>query len=126
MIAFYGVRKGDTIKKARVRLDADGFECAFHDYKEDGADPARLAAWSEAVSCEVLLKRRGTTFRALSDAGKADIDRARALRLMRANPLLTRRQVTGSGAMRWPGSTWTTRSSARNARCRWSAPAAQR
>ena len=42
---------------------------------------------------EMLLNRRGTTFRGLSEADRADIDRAKALRLMEANPSLIRRPV---------------------------------
>jgi arsenate reductase-like glutaredoxin family protein len=50
-----------------------------------------LAAWSDAAGWEALLNRRGTTFRALSEADKADIDRAKALRLMQAHPSMIKR-----------------------------------
>ena len=93
MIHLYGIPNCDTVKKARAWLDARGTAHAFHDYKKDGADPARLAAWSDAAGWEVLLNRRGTTFRGLSEGDKADIDRAKALRLMVANPSLIRRPV---------------------------------
>ncbi len=92
-IAFYGIPNCDTVKKARTWLDAHGLEYAFHDYKKEGADPAKLAAWSDAVGWEALLNRRGTTFRALSETDKADIDRTKALRLMEANPSLIKRPV---------------------------------
>ena len=93
MIEFYGIPNCDTVKKARTWLEANGIEYAFHDYKKEGADPAKLADWSDAVGWEALLNRRGTTFRALSEADKADIDRAKALRLMAASPSLIRRPV---------------------------------
>ena len=93
MIQFYGIPNCDTVKKARAWLEAKGVDYAFHDYKKEGADPARLSAWSDAAGWETLLNRRGTTFRALSDADKADIDRAKALRLMVANPSLIKRPV---------------------------------
>jgi Spx/MgsR family transcriptional regulator len=93
MIHLYGIPNCDTVKKARTWLDARGVCYTFHDYKKEGADPARLAAWSDAVGWETLLNRRGTTFRALSEADKADIDRAKALRLMAASPSLIRRPV---------------------------------
>ena len=92
-VEFYGIPNCDTVKKARTWLDAKGIAYAFHDYKKEGADPARLAAWSDAVGWEALLNRRGTTFRALSHADKADIDRAKAIRLMRDNPSLIKRPV---------------------------------
>jgi arsenate reductase (glutaredoxin) len=90
---FYGIPNCDTVKKARAWLDARGIDYAFHDYKKEGADPAKLAQWSEAAGWEALLNRRGTTFRALPDADKAGIDRAKAIRLMQANPSLIKRPV---------------------------------
>jgi Spx/MgsR family transcriptional regulator len=92
-IALYGIPNCDTVKKARAWLDANGVEYGFHDYKKEGADPAKLAAWSDAVGWEVLLNRRGTTYRALPDADKADIDREKAIRLMEASPSLIKRPV---------------------------------
>jgi Spx/MgsR family transcriptional regulator len=92
-IAFYGIPNCDTVKKARTWLEANGIGYAFHDYRKEGADPAKLAAWSDAVGWEALLNRRGTTFRALPDDDKADIDRAKAIRLMQASPSLIKRPV---------------------------------
>jgi arsenate reductase len=92
-LEFYGIPNCDTVKKARTWLEGKGIEYAFHDYKKGGADPARLGAWSDAVGWEALLNRRGTTFRGLSEADKADIDRAKALRLMAASPSLIKRPV---------------------------------
>src|SRR5688572_20579697 len=96
-VAFYGIPNCDTVKKARTWLEANGIAYAFHDYKKEGAEPAKLAAWSDAAGWEVLLNRRGTTFRALSDADKADIDRAKAIRLMEAHPSLIKRPVVEHG-----------------------------
>jgi len=92
-VEVYGIPNCDTVKKARAWLDGRGIAYAFHDYKKEGAEPARLAAWSDAAGWEALLNRRGTTFRGLSEADKADIDRAKALRLMVANPSLIKRPV---------------------------------
>ena len=92
-VALYGIPNCDTVKKARAWLDGRGIDYVFHDYKKEGADPARLAAWSDVPGWEALLNRRGTTFRALSDADKSDIDRAKAIRLMEANPSLIKRPV---------------------------------
>ena len=93
MIHLYGIPNCDTVKKARAWLDARGVAYAFHDYKKEGADPVKLGAWSEAVGWERLLNRRGTTFRGLSEADKADNDRDKALRLMGTNPSLIKRPV---------------------------------
>jgi Spx/MgsR family transcriptional regulator len=95
----YGIPNCDTVKKARAWLDTRRISHTFHDYKKEGADPAKLAAWSDAVGWEPLLNRRGTTFRALDEAYKADIDRAKALRLMQAHPSLIKRPVVEHGSV---------------------------
>lgn len=97
MIELYGIPSCDTVKKARAWLDGRGIDYLFYDYKKVGADAAKLAAWSDAVGWEALLNRRGTTFRALAEADKADIDRAKALRLMQASPSLIKRPVAEHG-----------------------------
>lgn len=97
MIHLYGIPNCDTVKKARTWLERRGTDYAFHDYKKEGADPSKLAAWSDAVGWEALLNRRGTTFRGLSEADRADIDRAKALRLMAASPSLIKRPVVECG-----------------------------
>ena len=96
-VAVYGIPNCDTVKKARTWLDSHGVAYVFHDYKKQGADSARLAAWSDAVGWEALLNRRGTTFRALAEADKAQVDRAKAIRLMEGSPSLIKRPVVEHG-----------------------------
>ncbi|MFM5924718.1 MAG: arsenate reductase [Novosphingobium sp.] len=92
-ITLYGIPNCDTVKKARTWLDAHGIAYAFHDYKKAGADPARLAVWCKAAGWEKLLNRAGTTLRKLPDAAKADLDEAKAIALMVANPSCIKRPV---------------------------------
>ncbi len=99
-ITLYGIPNCDTVKKARSWLDAKGVAYAFHDYKKAGIDAAMLNRWADAVGWEPLLNRAGTTFKKLDDADKADIDRAKAIRLMIANPSMIKRPVVeGAGAL---------------------------
>jgi arsenate reductase len=99
-ITLYGIRNCDTMKKARAWLDARGVAYAFHDYKVAGIDAATLRAWAASVGWEKLLNRAGTTFRALADADKADLDEAKAIALMVASPSLIKRPVlTGAGGV---------------------------
>ena len=92
-ITLYGIRNCDTMKKARAWLDARGVAYVFHDYKVAGIEAATLSAWVSAVGWEILLNRAGTTFRALADAEKANLDAAKAIALMVANPSLIKRPV---------------------------------
>jgi arsenate reductase (glutaredoxin) len=89
----YGIPNCDTVKKARTWLEAQGLAYTFHDYKKAGADPARLAAWCEAAGWEKVLNRAGTTFKKLPDAGKADLDAAKAVAVMAANPSCIKRPI---------------------------------
>ena len=92
-IQLYGIPNCDTVKKARKWLDANGIDYAFHDYKKEGADAAKLESWSDAAGWEVLLNKRGTTFRKLGEEDKADIDRAKAIALMTEHPSMIKRPV---------------------------------
>lgn len=92
-IELYGIPNCDTVKKARAWLDARGLAYAFHDYKKEGADPARLAAWADKAGWALLLNTRGTTFRKLPEEDRAGIDGAKALKLMEAHPSLIKRPV---------------------------------
>lgn len=89
----YGIPNCDTVKKARTWLDGRGIGYTFHDYKKAGADPARLAQWCAVAGWEKVLNRAGTTFTKLPDADKADIDQAKAVALMVANPSCIKRPV---------------------------------
>ena len=92
-ITLYGIPNCDTVRKARKWLDAQGVAYTFHDYKKQGAEPARLGALADAAGWEALLNRRGTTFRKLPESDRADLDRDKALELMAAQPSLIKRPV---------------------------------
>jgi Spx/MgsR family transcriptional regulator len=92
-VDFYGIPNCDTVKKARAWLDAKGIGYAFHDYKKEGADPAKLSAWIAAKGWETVLNRRGTAFRKLDPALTADLDAKKAVPLMQANPSTIKRPV---------------------------------
>lgn len=93
MVTIYGIPNCDTMKKARVWLDGKGLAYDFHDYKKVGITTDKLEAWTDVVGWEVLLNKAGTTFRKLSDADKAGIDRAKAIALMVDQPSLIKRPV---------------------------------
>ena len=92
-VTLYGIKNCDTMKKARAWLDAKGVAYAFHDYKAEGIDRARLEGWTQSVGWETLLNRAGTTFRKLPDADKSDLDESRALALMLDQPSMIKRPV---------------------------------
>ena len=93
----YGIPNCDTVKKARVWLDQHGVTYAFHDYKKAGIDRARVEGWVAEHGWETVLNRAGTTFRALPDADRADLNAAKAVDLMLAQPSMIKRPVLDLG-----------------------------
>jgi len=93
-IDFYGIPNCDTVKKARKWLEAEGIDYTFHDYKKEGADAGRVASWIDAKGVDVVLNKRGTTYRKLSDAEKSQADDpADAAKLLVENPSMIKRPV---------------------------------
>lgn len=96
-LCLYGIKACDTMKKARTWLDEHGLSYDFHDYKSVGIDRAHLEAWCSEHGWQTVLNRAGTTFRKLDDAAKADLDQARAIELMLAQPSMIKRPVLDLG-----------------------------
>lgn len=93
----YGIKACDTMKKARTWLEEHGVEYAFHDYKATGIDREHLQQWCGEHGWQTVLNRAGTTFRKLDDAQKADLDEAKAIELMLAQPSMIKRPVLDLG-----------------------------
>jgi arsenate reductase len=99
-ITIYGIKNCDTMKKARAWLAEHGVQYAFHDYKTEGIEQARLEGWARKVGWEKLLNRAGTTFRGLPDRDKQELDAGKAVRLMLAQPSMIKRPVLELGGGR--------------------------
>ena len=100
-ITLYGIPNCDTVKKARTWLTEQGIAYDFHDFKKAGVSPELLQAWLHVLGRDVLLNRRGTTWRALpQDRKDAVVDDASAIALMMEAPSLIKRPVLDKdGAM---------------------------
>lgn len=97
MFKVYGLKNCDTCRKAMKWLAAEGFESQLHDVRKEGLEPEQVAFWARAVGWELLLNRRGTTWRGLDEAEKADLTEAKAIGLMEAAPALMKRPIFVSG-----------------------------
>ena len=103
MATLYGIPNCDTVKKARVWLDEHGVAFDFHDYKKAGIDHERLQAWVSEHGWETILNRAGTTFRALPEADKTDLNAGKAITLMLTQPSMIKRPVLDLGERRLVG-----------------------
>lgn len=96
-ITLYGIKACDTMKKARTWLDEHGVSYAFHDYKVSAIDAASLQKWCDEHGWDKVLNRAGTTFRKIDEADKQDLDQAKAIALMLAQPSMIKRPVLDLG-----------------------------
>ena len=98
-LTLYGIPNCDTVRKARKWLEAEAIDHQFHDFKKQGLKAETVYGWMAHQPLDVLLNRRGTSWRKLSDAEKALTDKAQLVALMVDNPSLVKRPVCVAGAM---------------------------
>ena len=97
-VTVYGIPNCGSVKKARDWLDEQGIAYDFHDFKKAGIDKDTIAGWMKQVSWEVLVNRKGTTWRGLPDAVKDGVtSAASATQLMMNNPSVIKRPVICKG-----------------------------
>jgi arsenate reductase len=90
----YGIPNCDTVKKARTWLADQQHDFAFHDFKKQGLTRDIVAGWLRHLSRDVLVNKKGTTWRGLDDARKASItDDEAAIALMLEFPSVIKRPV---------------------------------
>ncbi|MEM7292273.1 MAG: ArsC family reductase [Pseudomonadota bacterium] len=92
-VILYGIKNCDSVKKARKWLDAHDISYHFHDFRVDGCTADLLDKWAKSVDWEILLNRRGTTWRQLDETDKSDVNQTKAQKLMLKNPTLIKRPV---------------------------------
>lgn len=90
----YGIPNCNTVKKARVWLEENGFNPEFHDFKKKGITAAKLNEWCEFFGWEVVLNKKGTTWRNLSPEVQASVkDQKSAIALLLQNTSAIKRPV---------------------------------
>jgi len=94
LITVYGIPNCDTVKKARTWLNEQGINHVFHDFKKQGLPEKNLDIWLKEAGWEVVLNRKGTSWRKLSPEEQLSvINPATARPFILANPSLVKRPV---------------------------------
>ncbi|GAA5219286.1 ArsC family reductase [Corallincola platygyrae] len=93
MTTLYGIKNCDTVRKAAKWLSQQEISHEFHDFRVEGLTESMLIKWESHVGWEILLNKRSTSFRQLSDSEKAVASSEQAIALMLANPTLIKRPV---------------------------------
>ncbi|KAA1155984.1 ArsC family reductase [Pseudoalteromonas fuliginea] len=93
MITLYGISNCDTIKKAKKYLTDNNIEFTFHDYRKDGVNEQMLSEFADKLDWELLVNKRGTTYRGLSDEQKQSLTKESAISLLVEQPAMIKRPV---------------------------------
>ncbi|MCL4168760.1 UNVERIFIED_CONTAM: hypothetical protein GTU68_067168 [Idotea baltica] len=90
----YGIPNCNTVKKAQTWLKENGVDFKFHNFKKDGLTKEKVDSWLNQESYELLINKKGTTYRKLSAGEKDALDNnAAAAELMLANASVIKRPV---------------------------------
>ncbi|MFQ3324539.1 MAG: arsenate reductase [Pseudomonadales bacterium] len=89
----YGIKNCDTVKKACKWLEANGSDYTFVDVREDGVDKTEVKRWLDLAGLDVVVNKRSTSWKQLSDEQKEGLSEQTALGLLLANPTLIKRPV---------------------------------
>lgn len=95
MLKIYGIKNCSSMKKAFDMLNDLGLAYEFHDYKKQGIDAETLKVWLDQVGQDLILNKKGTTWRKLSEAEQqqALASQAQLIETLMAQPSLIKRPV---------------------------------
>jgi len=94
----YGIKNCDTIKKARKWLEEHEVAYEFFDYKKEGVSAQLAEAFIKDLGWEELINKRGTTWRALPEDTKNNINDKVAKELMMENSSIIKRPLLDTGS----------------------------
>ena len=92
-IRVYGIKNCDTVKKALVYLNDCDIDYQFIDFRQNPISRQVLKQMVESVGWELLINKRSTTYRSLSEEEKSHINYDLVLSL----PTLIKRPVVIQG-----------------------------
>ena len=93
MLTVYGIKNCDTVQRALKALDAAGIAFQFHDFKSAGLSKETAQGWIAALGVDVVVNRKGTTWRKLDDETRDGLTAANAAALLSREPSLVKRPV---------------------------------
>jgi len=88
-IKVYGIKNCDTVKKAIAYLNDCGIDFQFIDFRQNPISQQVLKKMVDSVGWELLINKRSTTYRSLSEEEKSNINYDLVLSL----PTLIKRPV---------------------------------
>ncbi|WP_435247564.1 ArsC family reductase [Vibrio sp. nBUS_14] len=92
-ITMFGIPNCDTIKKAKKWLEAEGIEFEFHDYRKQGITEGLVTSFCSELGWELVLNKRGTTYRQLTQEQKDTLTEEKAVALLVEQPAMIKRPI---------------------------------
>ena len=93
MITVYGIPNCDSVRKARMWLNANDIDYIFFDLRRDGLNKEIIASWLKQVKLDELVNKRGTTWRQLSDKQRDSLSQSNATDIILKHPTIVKRPV---------------------------------
>ena len=92
-ITMFGIPNCDTIKKAKKWLEAEGIEFEFHDYRKQGINEELVKTFCTELGWELVLNKRGTTYRQLTQEQKGTLTEEKAVALLVEQSAMIKRPI---------------------------------
>ncbi len=93
----YGIPNCNTVKKALDWLRQHQVDFEFHDYKKKGITMTKLEEWAAMAGWEVLINKKGTTWRQLPpNVQQSIVNKEAAFQLIIEKPSVTKRPILES------------------------------
>jgi Spx/MgsR family transcriptional regulator len=95
MFIIYGIKNCSTMKKAFLALAQRQLPYHFHDYKTSAISAEKIQAWLDQVGPEVLVNKKGTTWKKLSAEQQAAAlaDRQQLISTLQQYPSILKRPI---------------------------------
>jgi len=99
MLDIYGIKNCDTVKKSLKWLDAEGISYTFHDFKKEAPTEDLVKDWVDALGVDLVLNKRGTTWRKLeaADQAKAESVEGAVALIVEHSSMIKRPVIVGDG-----------------------------
>ncbi len=93
-VTIYGIPNCDTTKRAIAWLKKNEISFTFHDYKKEGISLVKLLEWAKLSDWEILLNKKGTTWKNIDPSIQATITNSNlASSLMQDQTSLIKRPI---------------------------------
>lgn len=93
-ITVYGIPNCGSVKKTRLWLDKHDLTYVFHDFKKMGINAETIKYWLKTIPLDVLINKKGTTWRNLSADEQAKVrNQDEAFELMMMHTSVIKRPV---------------------------------